>query len=80
MAQERSPERAHALVGDGSEAMSWKLARERLATPEQPRTCWLATTRPDGSPHLMPVIGFWIEGAMHVVAGEVREGPQPGRR
>jgi hypothetical protein len=46
------------------------MARDRLANPETPRTCWLATTRPDGRPHLMPVIGFWIEGAMHVVAGE----------
>jgi hypothetical protein len=28
---------------------------------------WLATTRPDGRPHLMPVIAFWIDGAIHIV-------------
>jgi hypothetical protein len=74
MAHERSPEHAQALVG--SETMPWDVVRERLANPEQPRTYWLATTRPDGSPHLMPVIGFWIDDAMHVLAGE---GTQKGR-
>ena len=70
MAQERTPERTQALIGDETETTSWEMARTRLANPEQPRTCWLATTRPDGRPHLMPVIGFWLDGAMHVVAGE----------
>jgi hypothetical protein len=42
----------------------------RLANPEEQRTSWLATTRPDGRPHLMPVIAFWIDGAIHIVAGE----------
>ena len=70
MTEERAPRRAQALVGGTAETTSWDLARERLANPEQPRTCWLATTRPDGQPHLMPVIGIWIDGAMHVVAGE----------
>ena len=70
MTQERAPDHAQALVGDDGETTAWEMARTRLANPEQPRTCWLATTRPDGRPHLMPVIGFWIDGAMHVVAGE----------
>ena len=39
----------------------------------------LATTRPDGRPHLMPVIGIWIDGAMHVVAGRGRKGTQHRR-
>jgi hypothetical protein len=69
MANERAPERETPLVG-GESTTTWATARERLANPEQPRTCWLATTRPDGGPHLMPVIGFWMDGAMHVVAGE----------
>jgi hypothetical protein len=70
MPQERAPERVRSLVGDDSATTSWDMARERLANPEDPRTCWLATTRADGRPHLMPVIGFWIDGAMHIVAGE----------
>lgn len=70
MTQERAPQRTLSLVGDEAETSSWELARARLANPEGSRTCWLATTRPDGSPHLMPVIGFWIDAAMHVVVGE----------
>ncbi len=71
MTQERSPERATSLLGDGSETTPWDLARERLADPEHERTSWLSTVGPDGRPHLMPVIAFWIDGAMHVVASEV---------
>ena len=70
MTQERGPQRTQSLLGNEAGTTSWEVARTRLANPEQPRTCWLATTRPDGSPHLMPVIGFWIDGGMHVVAGE----------
>jgi hypothetical protein len=70
MTQERAPKRAQSLIADGDETTSWAIAQARLVNPEQPRTCWLATTRPDGRPHLMPVIGIWMDGAMHVVAGE----------
>ena len=70
MAQERPPERERSLVPDDSGTTSWEMARERLASPENPRTSWLATTRPDGRPHLMPVNTFWIDGALHIVAGE----------
>ena len=70
MTQEPAPDRTQSLIEDGAETSPWELARTRLANPEGSRTCWLATTRPDGSPHLMPVIGFWLDGAMHVVAGE----------
>ena len=76
MTQERVPESEQSLVGDESETTSWDLARERLANPEDSRTSWLATTRPDGRPHLMPVIAFWIDGAMHMVVGE---GTRKGR-
>ncbi|HYI23170.1 MAG TPA: pyridoxamine 5'-phosphate oxidase family protein [Candidatus Limnocylindrales bacterium] len=70
MADERTPERETSLLNDQSKTTSWEMARERLANPEQPRTCWLATTSPDGRPHLMPVIAFWIDDAMHMVVGE----------
>jgi len=70
MTQERAPERERSLVGEESGTTSWEVARDRLANPEEQRTSWLATTRPDGRPHLMPVIAFWIDGAIHVVAGE----------
>ena len=70
MTQARTPARTESLIGDDAETSSWEIARARLANPEQSRTCWLATTRPDGRPHLMPVIAFWIDDAMHIVAGE----------
>jgi hypothetical protein len=76
MNQERAPMREQALVGDESATTSWDLARQRLADPEEQRTNWLATVRPDGRPHLMPVIAFWIDGAFHFVAGE---GTRKGR-
>ena len=70
MAQERRPSGERSMVQDGSKTTAWEMARERLANPEDPRTSWLATTGPDGRPHLMPVIAFWIDGALHIVAGE----------
>ncbi len=70
MTHTQAPTREQSMAADGSGTTSWDMARERLANPEFQRTSWLATTRPDGRPHLMPVIGFWIDGAMHVVAGE----------
>jgi hypothetical protein len=70
MTNAQAPERERSMLGEESATTPWEVARERLANPEHQRTCWLATTRPDGRPHLMPVIGFWIDGAMHVVAGE----------
>ena len=70
MTRERTPDHVQSLARDEAETTSWEMARGRLANPEQSRTCWLATTRPDGRPHLMPVIAFWIDGAMHIVAGE----------
>jgi hypothetical protein len=76
MMQERTPAREQSLVGDQAATTSWDLARERLANPEHQRTSWLATTRPDGRPHLMPVITSWIDGAIHIVAGE---GTRKGR-
>jgi hypothetical protein len=70
MTQERAPELERSLVGEESGTTSWEVARDRLANPEEQRTSWLATTRPDGRPHLMPVIAFWIDVAIHIVAGE----------
>jgi hypothetical protein len=67
---ERTPEREQSLVGVTSDTTPWQLARERLAKPEVGRTNWLATVRPDGRPHLMPILAFWTDGAFHFVAGE----------
>src|SRR5687768_8538475 len=73
MAKERTPAREQSLADGDSKTTSWGFALERLTNPETPRTYWLATTRSDGRPHVMPVISFWIGGALHVVAGEVTQ-------
>ena len=58
------------LVDGQNGTTSWAVARERLENPAPGQTSWLATIRPDGRPHLMPIIAFWIDGAFHFVVGE----------
>ena len=69
MTQVHTPEREQSLVA-GPGTTPWEVARERLANPDESWTNWLATTRPDGRPHLMPVIAVWIDDAFHFIAGE----------
>ena len=76
MTTELAPMREEPMVDDQPGTTPWALARERLANPEPSRTSWLATVRPDGRPHLMPIIAFWIEDAFHFVVGE---GTRKGR-
>jgi hypothetical protein len=76
MTTERAPTQEEPMLDDQPGTTPWALARERLANPEPGRTSWLATVRPDGRPHLMPIIAFWIDGAFHFLAGE---GTRKGR-
>ena len=76
MTTERPPLHEEPMVDDQHSTTPWALAHQRLANPEPGRTSWLATVRPDGSPHLMPIIAFWMEGAFHFVVGE---GTRKGR-
>ena len=76
MTTERAPVHEQSLVDDQTATTPWALARERLANPAPGQTSWLATVRPDGRPHLMPIIAFWIDGAFHFVVGE---GTRKGR-
>jgi hypothetical protein len=45
---------------------SWSWAHERL---EKSHNYWIATSRPDGRPHLMVVWGVWWEGAFWFSTG-----------
>lgn len=69
MTQPRNPEREESLVAAPG-TTPWDVARERLGNPEHQWTNWLATTRPDGRPHVMPVIAVWVDDAFHFIAGE----------
>jgi nitroimidazol reductase NimA-like FMN-containing flavoprotein (pyridoxamine 5'-phosphate oxidase superfamily) len=50
----------------GKGLLPWSWATERLA---QARNYWLATTRPDGNPHAMPVWGVWLDDAFYFSTG-----------
>ena len=44
--------------GTPSKLLAWTAVRRRLEEAEQ---YWLATTRPDGRPHVVPVDGVWVD-------------------
>ena len=45
----------------GTGLLTWAWAEERLAGSHD---YWLATAKPDGGPHLMPVWAVWLDGAL----------------
>ncbi len=52
----------YGIVGplEGRGLLPWNWAEERLVSSHD---YWLATVRPGGSPHVMPVWGVWEQGA-----------------
>lgn len=46
---------------EGTGLLPWSWAEERLVRSHD---YWLATVRPDGAPHVMPVWGVWREGSL----------------
>src|ERR687883_107789 len=65
----RTPAAEQPLVGEDTPATAWAAARERLENPEQDRTYWLATVRPDGRPHVVPLLGLWLDDAFYFLTG-----------
>ena len=55
-----------ASEGDG--LLPWSWARERLV---KARNYFLATTRPGGAPHVMPIWGLWIDDTFQFSTGKV---------
>jgi PPOX class probable F420-dependent enzyme len=51
---------------EGGGLLPWSLADERLKSSHD---YWLATVRPDGRPHVMPVWGVWSGGALWFSTG-----------
>jgi hypothetical protein len=82
---ERAPARTQPMVRDQTDATPWAFTRERLANPETERTCWLATVRPDGRPHLMPIYrmvptkAFGLPGMLGMTEFDRSELPKPTR-
>jgi hypothetical protein len=56
-----------AAENKGRGLLPWSWAEKRLM---KSWNYWLATSRPDGRPHVMPVWGVWFEGAFWFSTGE----------
>ncbi|HMA35515.1 MAG TPA: pyridoxamine 5'-phosphate oxidase family protein [Chloroflexia bacterium] len=74
----REPTAERNLDGYGAPPIPWPQVRERLeqGLTQEPgsggpdrHTCWLATTGPDGRPHVMPLGVLWVAGALYFTAG-----------
>ena len=48
-------------------ATPWSEGRDRLARAE---IYWLTTIRPEGRPHVTPLVGVWFEDALFFCTGE----------
>jgi Pyridoxamine 5'-phosphate oxidase len=48
--------------GTPSRVLAWDAVEGKLASAER---YWLATTCPDGRPHVVPVDGLWVDGAWY---------------
>lgn len=44
-------------------ALPWRFVEERMA---EAKNYWIATVRPDGRPHAMPVWGAWLDGKLYI--------------
>jgi len=44
----------------------WAEARERL---EKAEVYWVSTVRPDGRPHVTPLVAVWLDGALYFCTG-----------
>lgn len=47
--------------------LPWKWAEDRL---KKSRQYWIATTRPDGRPHVMVVWALWLDGRLYFSTGK----------
>src|SRR5258708_16814782 len=52
---------------DDGTATPWAQAREQLETAE---IYLLTTVRPDGRPHVTPLLSVWLDGALYFCTGE----------
>ncbi|WP_030254554.1 pyridoxamine 5'-phosphate oxidase family protein [Streptomyces violens] len=65
-AKEPSTELDPRYSSEDAAPTSWAEARDRLAAAE---IFWLATVRPEGRPHVTPLIAVWHDGALYFSTG-----------
>jgi hypothetical protein len=64
---DRDPVSADLMTAGAATPTPWARARELLE--EAQATYWLATVRPNGAPHVMPVLAVWVDGGLFFCAG-----------
>ena len=52
----------YGIAKDSKGVLDWPKVEQRLG---KARNYWVATARPDGRPHAMPVWGLWLEGRFY---------------
>jgi nitroimidazol reductase NimA-like FMN-containing flavoprotein (pyridoxamine 5'-phosphate oxidase superfamily) len=52
--------------GPNAVSTAWKQGRRELQDAE---LYWLSTVRPDGRPHVTPLLGVWFDGALYFSTG-----------
>jgi general stress protein 26 len=68
MAMEREPStELTPFSGEGATATAWSRGREVLRAAD---LYWITTVRPDGRPHVTPLLGVWHDGALYFTTGE----------
>jgi hypothetical protein len=65
---DREPASVERMTKDGAPPTSWTRVRDHLEGARA--TYWLATVRPTGAPHVMPVLAIWVDGGVFFSAGE----------
>jgi general stress protein 26 len=50
----------------GAAPTEWPQAQEKLAGAE---LYWISTVRPDGRPHVTPLLGIWFDGSLYFCTG-----------
>ena len=64
---DQEPETAlSAYSGPDAIPTEWSRARAELAAAE---VYWLSTVRPDGRPHVTPLLAIWLDGALYFCTG-----------
>jgi nitroimidazol reductase NimA-like FMN-containing flavoprotein (pyridoxamine 5'-phosphate oxidase superfamily) len=64
--QEPAAELHQQFSSDGATATPWVEGRERLDKAE---VYWLSTVRPDGRPHVTPMVAVWMDGSVYFSTG-----------
>jgi len=66
---QKEPVAEQMLNTDDATAIPWADVREGL-TISNAGTYWLATVRPDGRPHVVPVGAVWLDNSLYFTTGQ----------